>query len=255
VESGTESDVGLLCAKAEETPSPEGVPPADWSPLGKYARYKWVQVEGITTPEQLCHHYRFDYDATLDIGRRALANERLCGLATIYDWKRKYWEPSWARSCCGAVKSESLAEALMVTRWGPPVPLMKVLAHLFPYCDFRVHFSIEQGCGDGTATITATAANANYDVHIENNREGQARGTLLLDGIRRSFRRHQRRMPSTVHSEILTIDCPEWTKRPDYLNIKSAICCALGTVVYSGYLHNSFAEMMEDAEGSGEENV
>ena len=250
LDPGTHADVAVVCVRAEEALSPEGLIPADWSPLGEFANYPFVKQKGIMTPEDLCLSYGFDYGETKELGRRLLENERRFGVRTIYEWKSKHWGPCWARACGvrndGQV-TDSRARVYMVTAWRPPVQLVRVLARMFPYCNFKLDFSEEQGGMDGTATITATAANANYDVLIESESERGACGTILLDGCRKSFRLHRRSMASHVHSDVVCVEHPSWTKRADYLNIKSAICFALGTVVYAGRLRDFFAEMMEEA--------
>lgn len=109
-----------------------------------------VKKENISTARECAKFLLNDhqYSSKIEIGRRALKNEKLYGHRDWYSWSLENWGTKWNTS---ETYTTSEGEVVFQTAWSTPYPVIKKLSELNPELLVKLRFadeSIGENCGE-----------------------------------------------------------------------------------------------------------
>lgn len=109
--------------------------------IGDYAKYQWVKDAGITTVEQLCAHWKYDYNEVVALGKLRQENREKYGDPDWYDWHTTNWGTKWNACYVHFSYKPEHKDTVLVfdTAWAPPVPIFEALAEKFPEHEIVIH--------------------------------------------------------------------------------------------------------------------
>lgn len=119
--------------------------------IGDFAKYQWVKEAGITTVEQLCAHWNYDYNEVVELGKLRQQNREKYGYPDWYDWHNKNWGTKWNACYVHFSHQPEYKSTVLVfdTAWAPPMPVMEKLFAMFPDHEFEYSWlDTSNSCGD-----------------------------------------------------------------------------------------------------------
>jgi hypothetical protein len=115
ITDGSHTDLGLACFSQEHF---DAVSSRQWFP---------ESYPGVSTPEQLQAHLLEKKPDVVDLGRQALANIRVYGVPTWYEWCCRTWGTKWNACDIELVEQADSLTYQFDTAWDAPRGLVEPL--------------------------------------------------------------------------------------------------------------------------------
>jgi hypothetical protein len=123
------NDLAILCATKPD------------DDLGRYATYPWVIQTGVTSQTDLCRWHGTTRQEMVERGQQVLdIFKTYFGIRDV-DVYTVIWGTKWNAIDPVLLSSDtSKAKIAFFTAWGPPLPVIEVLAQRFPDHNFKLRY-------------------------------------------------------------------------------------------------------------------